>query len=76
MLYDTEGRFTFRGGVTAGRGHRGENAGRLTVVALLNGESIPAAAPSNSSVSRQCPVYGCPLDDHRVAAAETSEARQ
>jgi hypothetical protein len=52
LLYDAGGRLLFRGGITAGRGHAGDNAGMSAVVALVRGESISQA---------QTPVYGCSL---------------
>lgn len=52
LLYDPAGRLVFSGGITAARGHSGDNPGRSAVVSLL----MTAAADSTSS-----PVYGCPL---------------
>ncbi len=75
LFYDAAGRLLFRGGVTAGRGHRGENSGRLTVAALLERDRHRKAGRSNSPAGSRCPVYGCPLTDHRAAAPATSEAR-
>lgn len=66
LLYGSDGRLLFRGGVTAGRGHRGENPGRLTILALLAGPPEPAATPV------ECPVYGCPL----AAARFESDTRR
>jgi hypothetical protein len=51
VLYDA-GRLLFAGGITSGRGHSGDNAGRDAVMALL-------ASPTDH-VART-PVYGCPL---------------
>ena len=31
------GKLTFQGGITAGRGHQGDNAGETAVVSLLRG---------------------------------------
>lgn len=52
VLYDASGRLLFAGGITASRGHEGDNAGRDAVVALLTGLD---AAP------RETPVFGCAL---------------
>ena len=52
MLYDKQGLLLFSGGITAGRGHAGDNAGRATILALLKGEPVEKL---------QTPVYGCPL---------------
>lgn len=51
VAHDSEGKLIFTGGITASRGHRGENPGRLALTTALEG--IPHKAPS--------PVYGCGL---------------
>jgi hypothetical protein len=54
LLYDGRGRLIFSGGITAARGHFGDNAGRSAIVAfVVDGER---ATP-------QTPVFGCPLFD-------------
>jgi hypothetical protein len=52
LLYDAAGRLRFSGGITAARGHAGDNAGRSAIEALLAGAD-PAA--------RETPVFGCAL---------------
>lgn len=52
LLYGTDGRLEFRGGLTASRGHEGDNAGSDAVLALLAGRTVPRA---------QTPVFGCAL---------------
>jgi hypothetical protein len=52
ILYAADGRSLFQGGITAGRGHEGDNAGEDSIVALVHGKE-PAF--------RQTPVFGCPL---------------
>lgn len=52
VLYDPQGRLLFRGGITAGRGHAGDNAGEDAIASLITGR--PAGL-------RQTPVYGCSL---------------
>jgi hypothetical protein len=54
LLYDTAGRLLFSGGITAARGHSGDNAGREAIVALL------AGAPTDRT---QTPVFGCKLSN-------------
>jgi hypothetical protein len=54
VLYDARGRLQFSGGITASRGHVGENVGLQTVSQL-----IEKSAP----VAQQHAVYGCPLED-------------
>jgi hypothetical protein len=36
LLFGAHGRLLFRGGITASRGHAGDNAGKSAIVALLN----------------------------------------
>lgn len=50
-VYDAAGRLQFNGGLTAARGQRGDNPGRLSLISLI--ESGEAA--------RMTPVFGCPL---------------
>jgi hypothetical protein len=52
LLYDAQGRLLFRGGITGGRGHEGDNAGEDDIGTLLAGEAAH---------DRQTPVYGCSL---------------
>ena len=52
VLYSAGGKLLFAGGITGGRGHAGDNAGRSAVTALLRN-----TAPE----SRQACVYGCSL---------------
>ena len=49
-LYDAQGRLVFDGGITASRGHEGDNDGSEAIVALLHGKTPERA---------QTPVYGC-----------------
>ena len=52
VVYDIEGRLLFNGGITASRGHSGDNAGRSAVVSLLN---------TGESANGETFVFGCPL---------------
>ena len=53
LLYDPQGELVFSGGITAGRGHGGDNPGRQAVLALSTGRAKGAAS--------RWDVYGCPL---------------
>lgn len=53
LLYNPQGRLVFTGGITAARGHEGDNDGVAAVIALASGR----AAPSRN------PVFGCSLLD-------------
>jgi len=52
LLYDRRGALQFSGGITGSRAHEGDNAGRQSLVALLNG-GRNARSGTN--------VFGCPL---------------
>jgi len=52
MLYDARGSLLFSGGITGARAHAGDNAGRASIVALLNRQ--PGAHASTN-------VFGCSL---------------
>ena len=52
FLYDARGALLFTGGITGARGHAGDNAGRASIVALLN--RTPAVSASTN-------VFGCSL---------------
>ncbi|NOT53775.1 MAG: RedB protein [Deltaproteobacteria bacterium] len=55
LLYDERGRLAFAGGITASRGHSGENEGRHALLSLLT-----AAEPLRTTT----PVFGCSLFSH------------
>ena len=52
LLYDAQGTLLFSGGITGARGHAGDNAGRASLVALLN--RVPGAHSATD-------VFGCSL---------------
>lgn len=52
LLYESGGKLLFHGGITAARGHQGDNGGREGIVALVRGSLTGA---------HQAPVYGCEL---------------
>jgi hypothetical protein len=52
VLYDIHGQLLFKGGITSGRGHAGDNVGEDTIISLLAGKIAR---------STQTPVYGCSL---------------
>jgi len=52
FLYDREGELLFSGGTTGSRGHTGDNAGRASILALLNHADAHQAS---------APVFGCSL---------------
>jgi hypothetical protein len=62
LLYDAAGRLLFRGGITGGRGHAGDNAGMSAVISLVRGESVGQV---------RTPVYGCSLLSKTCSPPET-----
>ena len=52
VLYDQEGNLLFSGGITGGRGHQGDNAGRSAIVSLLT---------TSEAEQKETPVFGCAL---------------
>lgn len=65
LLYGADGRLLFSGGITAARGHEGDNAGRDALTALL--------ADGRGGMS-ETPVFGCQLFDSECREAETGRA--
>jgi hypothetical protein len=64
LLYDPQGTLLFKGGITSGRGHAGDNAGVDAIVAILDGKSAPV---------RETAVYGCSLLDDCAATNGVSQ---
>ena len=56
LVYDTADRLVFSGGVTPGRGHRGDTAGQGTLRDFLAGKDRSRAATA-------APVFGCAIQD-------------
>jgi len=54
LLYNPKGQLLFRGGITASRGHAGDNLGESAIISLAMG---------GSAAVTQTPVYGCSLLD-------------
>jgi hypothetical protein len=54
FAFDRAGHLLFSGGITASRGHEGDNAGTDVIEAILSGHSTNA---------RSTPVFGCALTD-------------
>jgi hypothetical protein len=52
MLYNAEGKLLFSGGITASRGHSGDNVGRSSIVSLVTYGTAERA---------RTPVFGCAL---------------
>jgi hypothetical protein len=63
LLYDADGSLLFSGGITAARGHAGDNAGRTELVSLLNHEpsSRTNIVDRTGSHRDATSVFGCPL---------------
>jgi hypothetical protein len=62
VVYDTRGYLLFSGGITASRGHLGDNFGRSAIV---------SAVGSGVILQGRAPVFGCSLLDARSRRAES-----
>jgi hypothetical protein len=51
-LYSAEGQLLFSGGITASRGHSGDNDGRTAILSFL---------ATGKAAKAETPVFGCPL---------------
>jgi hypothetical protein len=58
LVFDRNGTLVFSGGITASRGHAGDNAGESAVLAALNQEPI---------LHNRTPVFGCSLTNRNSA---------
>jgi hypothetical protein len=58
FLYDEEGRLVFEGGITASRGHVGDNDGLQAVISLVS-KGASADSPCAFAPIFGCPIYGC-----------------
>ena len=65
LIYDAEGHLRFSGGITATRGHEGDNAGLDAAIRAVSGDTGAAA---------HHPVFGCPIVER--AGTLTTEERQ
>ena len=65
MLYDASGHLLFSGGITASRGHEGDNAGSSAIVALVN---------SGRADRNNTPAFGCSLLDAKATADSGSKS--
>jgi hypothetical protein len=63
LLFDADGALLFSGGITAARGHAGDNAGRSEIVSLLNHENSqrPRSLNPGQPLRDATSVFGCPL---------------
>jgi hypothetical protein len=67
LLFDVDGRRLFDGGITASRGHAGDNIGHSAIVSLVNKHTTGCA---------QAHVYGCSLVDPKQMANKTLCSKQ
>jgi hypothetical protein len=57
LLYDSAGHLLFSGGITASRGHAGDNLGKSSIEAFVFGET---------TFQHETLVFGCPLQGKRA----------
>ena len=63
FLFGTDGRLLFSGGITASRGHAGDNTGKSAIVALVNNQ-----APARTRTL----VFGCSLANRGETGTTTA----
>jgi hypothetical protein len=61
LFYNASGDLQFSGGITASRGHSGDNLGRSSLVALVT---------TGESTTNHTSVYGCSLQNPERAGAQ------
>lgn len=61
LLYDSAGQLLFHGGLTASRGHEGDNAGREAIESFLTGDA---------AALRETPVFGCRLQNRNWSTSD------
>jgi len=66
LLYEVSGELLFQGGITAARGHQGDNQGRATIEALLTGRETP---------TNRTPVFGCSLCNCPACKSPSCDSR-
>jgi len=62
LFYAPSGQLLFKGGIAAGPGHKGDNAGAKAIIALLSGQN---------PTSTQTPVYGCAFVERPEGSPDT-----
>jgi hypothetical protein len=55
LLFGADGKLLFNGGITASRGHAGENAGESAIASIVNGHGAP---------QERTQVFGCSFASH------------
>lgn len=75
LVYDPQGRLVFSGGITAARGHEGDNQGMDEIQSIANtnmaqpttdtGAGINAGMYAATLLLPKTPVFGCPLKDNQ-----------
>jgi len=63
-LYDADGHLVYSGGLTASRGHAGDNDGLGSIISIVNKET---------TISNAKPVFGCPLFNSSVGKLSTEK---
>lgn len=64
LLFGPGGELRFSGGITDGRGHRGESLGRSALIARIldsRAPADPATPAAGAGAPLDAPVFGCPL---------------
>ncbi len=71
LLYGANKDLLFSGGITAGRGHEGDNFGATSIKNLLAQGSLSSLIQPAANQANCCNVYGCGLFDPAESFSET-----
>lgn len=66
LLYDKNGNLRFNGGITAGRGHEGDNAGRRAIFEIVTEAQSPVVETG---------TFGCPLREKDCSGEMIQDAK-
>jgi hypothetical protein len=66
LLYDKDGILRFNGGITAGRGHEGDNAGRRAIFEIITEARSPVV---------ETDTFGCPLHEENCSGEMIQDAK-
>jgi hypothetical protein len=72
-LFAADGRLVFAGGITAARGHAGDNSGRRAVLSLLQQAAAPGGAVQEEAAAHDHDVFGCAIHDRNPLETREEE---
>ncbi|MDQ3801804.1 MAG: RedB protein [Acidobacteriota bacterium] len=78
LVYDRAGNLRFGGGITASRGHEGDNAGSRAIFEIITGERKEEEVEEEEGLNKtaETAVFGCPLHKKDCHDGELMEKTQ